>query len=364
MGPPTLPLWVPLLLVFLQHTMRTFFLAFALVVLVSLPSPVSSDSSPAGRVARDRADARSLEHDVPRSPKQYRRNPTPDSPLKKRQDGDHPPRPRPSNVFKKRDGDHPRPRPSQVFRRDDGDHRPRPSPVYAKRDGDHPRPRPSQVFRRDDGDHRPRPSPVHAKRDGDHPRPRPSQVFRRDDGDHRRPKPSPVFAKRDDDPWHPKPSGVHHPRRSPVEETSHRRSSRSLEGQDIIGTIGTPTWHPDDQCPAPLMACPVRGAPDADAFECVDLLSDLDSCGGCAADDIVCVFPPFPLVLASSPSLKLSVESIRLAFSFCRDVTNCSFDCTAIPNARGVECVSGFCEVRSCAEGYVVGLSRDTCVRQ
>jgi len=75
------------------------------------------------------------------------------------------------------------------------------------------------------------------------------------------------------------------------------------------------------------MACPVRGAPDADAFECVDLLSDLDSCGGCAADDI-------------------------------------AFDCTAIANARGVECVSGFCEVRSCTEGYVVALSRDMCVRQ
>jgi hypothetical protein len=283
--------------------MRTFFLVFVLVVLVSFLSPVSSDSVPAGRVARDRADARSLDipRAVQRSPKQYRRNSSPDSPVKKRQDpneGDHPPRPRPSNVFKKRDD--PRPRPSQVFPRDDGDHRPRPSQVF-KRDGDH-RPRPSQVFKRD-GDHRPRPSQVF-KRDGDH-RPRPSQVFKRD-GDHRprpsqvfvkrdddpwRPKPSPVFVKRDEDPWRPTPSGVHHQRRSPGEDASHRR--RSLEGQDIIGTIGTPTWHPDDQCPAPLMACPVRGAPDADAFECVDLLSDLDSCGGCAADDIVCVFPPF-----------------------------------------------------------------------
>jgi len=188
-----------------------------------------------------------------------------------------------------------------VFKKRDGDH-PRPSQVHGKRDGDHWRPKPSQAFKRDDDNWRPKPSQVF-KRDDDNWRPKPSQVFVKRDDDHWRPKPSPVLAKRDDDPWRPKPSGVHHPRRSPSEDASHRRSSRSLEDQNNIGTIGTPTWHPDDQCPAPLMACPVRGAPDADAFECVDLLSDLDSCGGCAADDIMCVFPPFSLLLAPSPLL-------------------------------------------------------------
>ena len=49
-------------------------------------------------------------------------------------------------------------------------------------------------------------------------------------------------------------------------------------------------WLDEDQCPEPLFACPVRGARDPDAFECVDLESDLYSCGGCAADDIACVF--------------------------------------------------------------------------
>jgi hypothetical protein len=69
------------------------------------------------------------------------------------------------------------------------------------------------------------------------------------------------------------------------------------------------------------MTCPVRGAPDADAFECVDLLSDLDSCGGCAADDIACVFPSLSLLLAPS-LLALSsfsspiVESTTFLFLF------------------------------------------------
>jgi hypothetical protein len=45
-------------------------------------------------------------------------------------------------------------------------------------------------------------------------------------------------------------------------------------------------------------------------------------------------------------------------------VTKSSFDCNAIANARGVECVSGFCEVGWCMDGYVVSLSRDMCVRQ
>ncbi|KAI0287723.1 hypothetical protein BC826DRAFT_916706, partial [Russula brevipes] len=79
-------------------------------------------------------------------------------------------------------------------------------------------------------------------------------------------------------------------------------------------------------CPAPLSACAVGGARDADAFECVDFLSDLSSCGGCAMDDV-------------------------------------AHDCNTIDHARGVECVSGHCEVRSCVEGYTVTPLRDGCVR-
>jgi hypothetical protein len=62
-----------------------------------------------------------------------------------------------------------------------------------------------------------------------------------------------------------------------------------------------------DQCPAPLSACPVRGARDADAIECVDLESDLYSCGGCAADDILCVVFFLPLKnLSLAPFLFLT----------------------------------------------------------
>ncbi|KAI9508354.1 hypothetical protein F5148DRAFT_955812, partial [Russula earlei] len=78
-------------------------------------------------------------------------------------------------------------------------------------------------------------------------------------------------------------------------------------------------------CPAPLWACPVRGVGNGDAYECVDLWEDLDSCGGCAADDI-------------------------------------THDCNGIANARSVACVSGYCEVQSCIAGYVASPSLDGCV--
>jgi hypothetical protein len=70
----------------------------------------------------------------------------------------------------------------------------------------------------------------------------------------------------------------------PRRETVHTK--RSLQGQNVFK-------NKEDQCPAPLSACPVRGASDLDATECVDLYTDLYSCGGCAADDIACVFFSF-----------------------------------------------------------------------
>ena len=68
-------------------------------------------------------------------------------------------------------------------------------------------------------------------------------------------------------------------------EVAHAK--RAQQDQNVFA--GNTRWD-EDQCPTPLSACPVRGARDADAVECVDLESDLYSCGGCAADDIVCVF--------------------------------------------------------------------------
>ena len=79
------------------------------------------------------------------------------------------------------------------------------------------------------------------------------------------------------------------------EEAIHENSRRSLEEQSIFGDSGKASdgqewyYYDDDSCPEPLWACPVRGAHDADTFECVDLLSDLDSCGGCAAENTACV---------------------------------------------------------------------------
>lgn len=115
------------------------------------------------------------------------------------------------------------------------------------------------------------------------------------------------------------PSAAHVPRAAPAGPSSHpaRRDAqpqyvpraepsghvkRSQQGQNVFGEIAglVVGWLDKDknadkdmdQCPAPLSACPVRGARDPDAYECVDLESDLYSCGGCAADDIAYVGTP------------------------------------------------------------------------
>lgn len=85
----------------------------------------------------------------------------------------------------------------------------------------------------------------------------------------------------------PRHEGDHHIKRSP-------------QGQNVFGNLNEIKedrlgWD-EDQCPAPLSACPVRGASDVDAMECVDLYSDLYSCGGCAADDIACVLFETPIL--------------------------------------------------------------------
>jgi hypothetical protein len=164
-------------------------------------------------------------------------------------------------------------------------------------------------------------SPPPKKRQDPGPRPSPKPpTWKRADEDEppSRPKPSSRYVRRaDDDPPRAKPSGAHG-------EYLLRRSAevRSLEEQDVIGSDGAkggPTWYVEDRCPAPLSACPVRGAPDADAYECVDLLSDLDSCGGCAADDIACVFLPFLLSVfpffffSPSPLVSLFFLGIKVA---------------------------------------------------
>jgi hypothetical protein len=143
------------------------------------------------------------------------------------------------------------------------------------------------------------------------------------------------------------PSGVHHRRDEHVPRHESDHTKRSTQDQNVFGNkIGDgPGWD-EDQCPAPLSACPVRGASDVDAVECVDLYSDLSSCGGCAADDIACVFFETPILFH--------------LFFFLHYIS--SYDCNAIPFVRSVECVFGSCRVHSCVDGYVVAPLRDVCV--
>ncbi|KAL7422510.1 hypothetical protein Q5752_003158 [Cryptotrichosporon argae] len=79
----------------------------------------------------------------------------------------------------------------------------------------------------------------------------------------------------------------------------------------------------DRRCPAGMTACPVPGL---SAYECLDMTSDLQSCGGCA-----------------------SVGSGR--------------DCTTIPGARFMGCNHGQCQVYSCRDGWVLANNGTACHR-
>ncbi|TFY74463.1 hypothetical protein EWM64_g9548, partial [Hericium alpestre] len=68
------------------------------------------------------------------------------------------------------------------------------------------------------------------------------------------------------------------------------------------------------------------------AWECVDTISDLESCGGCT--------------LPLTPYTPLGT------------------DCTAIPGVADVSCLSGSCIVHRCLPGYVCSADSSECVRQ
>ncbi|ORY34836.1 hypothetical protein BCR39DRAFT_133020 [Naematelia encephala] len=98
-------------------------------------------------------------------------------------------------------------------------------------------------------------------------------------------------------------------------------------------------------CPGGSVACPIPAhessqSPEALStslnsladwfkigFECIELDSELNSCGGC-------------LALGSGQ------------------------DCSSIANARATGCESGSCAVYSCFDGYVVSPDRSTCVKK
>lgn len=101
-------------------------------------------------------------------------------------------------------------------------------------------------------------------------------------------------------------------------------------------------------CPGGSVACPIPShldqiTPDSVAaldgslnsladwfkvgFECIELETELNSCGGCLA-------------------------------------LGAGQDCSSIANARTSGCESGSCEVYTCFDGYVVSPDRQTCVKK
>lgn len=102
-------------------------------------------------------------------------------------------------------------------------------------------------------------------------------------------------------------------------------------------------------CPGGSVACPVPPAsadeitPESAAalggslnsladwfkvgFECIELATELNSCGGCLA-------------------------------------LGAGQDCSTIANARATGCEGGSCQVYSCFDGYVVSPDRQTCVKK
>lgn len=81
------------------------------------------------------------------------------------------------------------------------------------------------------------------------------------------------------------------------------------------------SFYVNGQSTCTLMQCPVWGQPGV--FECIDTLTDLESCGGCPGHGEVC---------------------------------------SDILGAVSVECVAGKCVVRECEDGWEVARGGDRCV--
>ncbi|KAH9845996.1 hypothetical protein C2E23DRAFT_872605 [Lenzites betulinus] len=92
------------------------------------------------------------------------------------------------------------------------------------------------------------------------------------------------------------------------------------------------------ECAPGQKSCPVYGGGGADnvrGYECVDVRSDLESCGGC-------VGPEDSLLGERAP------DGGR--------------DCSAIPNVDSVRCRSGACVIGRCAQGYSLSPDGSRCV--
>jgi len=128
------------------------------------------------------------------------------------------------------------------------------------------------------------------------------------------PKPTPVHK-----PHSPSPSASgHHGPRPSASHNTHKQT-RSEHGKRAARS------REHSLCPVDSEACPIATASGLSGdIECIDTSSELESCGGCT--------------------------SIGLGQ-----------DCTAIEGAWNVGCNRGKCEVLSCAEGYTLSASGQSC---
>lgn len=124
-------------------------------------------------------------------------------------------------------------------------------------------------------------------------------------------------------------------------------------------------------CPGGSVACPVNDADPtvlktqlnsvADwfrvGFECVDLQTELEQCGGCRALGKGWVI----LTIARTRG----ASARRQAQRTCRIVNHADLirqDCSTIENVKTASCEQGRCVVLSCAPGYNVSGDRDACI--
>ncbi|KAG8728131.1 Dihydroxyacetone synthase [Ceratobasidium sp. 423] len=122
------------------------------------------------------------------------------------------------------------------------------------------------------------------------------------------------------------------PPKSSYGDYSNYRSVHQIEGdRNKRSGRGTPNWArrslSSAHCPDGTEMCGVLGRPDA--WECLKVEEDLESCGGCA-------YPFFP---SQEPGV----------------------DCSSIPGAEIVACRKGLCEVSKCVTNWTISADGHAC---
>ncbi|TFK25236.1 hypothetical protein FA15DRAFT_687150 [Coprinopsis marcescibilis] len=116
-------------------------------------------------------------------------------------------------------------------------------------------------------------------------------------------------------------------------KTANQGSDGKCPGSQPLPS-GIPKRHlPRSNCKAGETACPVYNGFRVIDYDCLNVQSDLESCGACTAYSV---------------NGSRSPESGR--------------DCSAIPNVSQVRCNVGRCEISSCRRGYVLSPAGDACV--